>query len=102
MEKRWAADSPLMSQRPTRPPLGAPFPGRLKKERTAMASDMVVALSKSTVDGRTLFGHNSGRLPGEAPWLQRTPGRCFASDEMVQTQHLGLSQVRQTHTVLGS
>ena len=67
-----------------------------------MASDMVVALGKTTVDGRTLFGHNSGRPPGEGQWLCRTPGRAFAAGEKVRTQHLELPQARQTWGVLGS
>src|SRR5262249_11411547 len=51
--------------------------------------------------GRTLFGHNSGRPPGEGQWLRRTPGCAFASGEKMRTQHLELPQVRQTLTVLG-
>jgi hypothetical protein len=65
-----------------------------------MGSDMVVALARSTVDGRTLFGHNSHRPTGEGQSLVRVPGRAFAPGESARATHLALPQVRQTHTVL--
>ncbi len=67
-----------------------------------MGCDMVVALGRATVDGSTLFGHNSGRPRREPQSLQRVPGRAFALGEKVRTQHLELPQARQTYTVLGS
>ena len=67
-----------------------------------MGSDMVVALGPATVDGQTLFGHNSGRPVGETQHLRRVPGRCFPLGEKVRAQFIELPQVRQTFTVLGS
>src|SRR4051812_23915734 len=65
-----------------------------------MGSDMVVALARSTADGRTVFGHNSHRPPGEGQSLVRVPGRAFAPGESVRATHLALPQARQTHAVL--
>jgi hypothetical protein len=65
-----------------------------------MASDMVVALAAATLDGQTLFGHNSNRPAGEAQEVVRVPGRAFAPGEGVRTAALELPQVRQTATVL--
>jgi secernin len=67
-----------------------------------MGSDMVVALGPATVDGQTLFGHNSDRPPGERQSIRRVPGREFAPDEKIKTDHLELSQARHTNTVLGA
>jgi hypothetical protein len=67
-----------------------------------MDGDMVAALGRATIDGQTLFGHNSGPLPGPARWLNLTRGRPFAPGEVVRTQHLELPQARETCTVLGS
>src|SRR5262249_22894940 len=66
-----------------------------------MPGDMVVALGQSTVDHAALFGHNSDRPAGESPRLQLVPGRSFSTGEIIQTQFLKLTQVRQTLTVLG-
>src|SRR5262249_24339319 len=71
-------------------------------EASAMGCDMVVALGPATVDGLTLFGHNSGRPVGETQHLCLVPGRLFAPGEKVHTQFLELPQVRQTCSVLGS
>jgi dipeptidase len=62
--------------------------------------DMAVALAHTTIDGHTLFGHNSNRPEGEGQALLRTPGRAFALGETVRATHLELPQVRQTYTVL--
>ena len=62
--------------------------------------DMVVALAHTTIDGHTLFGHNSNRPEGEGQALLRTPGRAFALGETVRATHLELPQVRRTYTVL--
>lgn len=67
-----------------------------------MGGDMVVALGRATVEGHTLFGHNSNRPARERPMLHRSPGRAYASGEKVRVQHLELPQARQTYTVLGS
>jgi dipeptidase len=67
-----------------------------------MGSDMMVALGRATVDGQTLFGHNTSRPAGHGQTLCRAVGREFAPGEKVQTQYLELPQVRQTNTVLGS
>jgi secernin len=72
-----------------------------------MGCDMVVALGRATVDGRTLFGHNSDRprglgdLGASTPVVRRTLGRPFTPGEVVRTQCLEIPQVRQTYTVLG-
>jgi dipeptidase len=65
-----------------------------------MASDMVVALGPATVDGQTLFGHNSGRPWQERQSFCRVPGREFAPGEKVPG--LGLPQARHTYTVLAA
>jgi dipeptidase len=67
-----------------------------------MGGDMVVALGRATVDGHTLFGHNSGLPSGEGQALCLTPARRHASGEKVQTQFLELPQARETFRVLGS
>jgi dipeptidase len=67
-----------------------------------MGSDMVVALGPATVDGQTLFGHNSDRPLRERQSIRRVPGREFAPGEKVRTNNLELSQARQTYTVLGA
>jgi dipeptidase len=66
-----------------------------------MGSDMVVALSRATREGRTLFGHNSTRPVGEGQELCRIAGRAYARGETVHTTNLVLPQVARTHTVLG-
>ncbi len=66
-----------------------------------MGSDMVVALSRATREGRTLFGHNSTRPLGEGQALCRVVGRSYARGETVLTTNLVLPQVARTHTVLG-
>jgi dipeptidase len=62
---------------------------------------MVVALARTTQDGRTWFGHNSNQPHGEAPVLVRLPGRNHAPDEGVAASHRTLVQARHTWTVLG-
>jgi dipeptidase len=63
---------------------------------------MVVALGRATVDGYTLFGHNSGQPLGEGQALCLAPARHHALGEKVQTQFLELPQARETFRVLGS
>lgn len=66
-----------------------------------MGGDLVVALGRATVDGHTLFGHNS-RRPLRVPLgLHRTAGRGFAMGEKTRTQYLVLPQARQTCSVVG-
>src|SRR5205085_11334862 len=85
-------------QAPVQP---VPAPGKASRS-TAMTGDMVVALAGATVDGQTVFGHNSNR-PARGPQpLVRQPGRAFAAGETVRTQTLEVPQARQTFTVLGS
>jgi dipeptidase len=67
-----------------------------------MGGDLVAALGRATVDGLTLFGHNSTQAPETCPALCLVPGRAFALGEKVRTTLLELPQVRQTSTVLGS
>jgi hypothetical protein len=67
-----------------------------------MGCDLVVALGRATVDGHTLFGHNSGQPPGEGQALCLVPGRHHAFGEKVQTQFLELPQARETLRVLAS
>jgi dipeptidase len=65
-----------------------------------MGSDIVVALSRATRDGRTLFGHNCARPVGEGQALCRTPGRAYARGETVAATNLVVPQAARTHTVL--
>ena len=65
-----------------------------------MASDVVVALSRATPDGATLFGHNSNRPRGEAASLIMTPGRDHAPGETIRAGDVELSQGRRTWAVL--
>jgi secernin len=65
-----------------------------------MGCDMAVALGRATVDGHTLFGHNSGGWRNSAHALQRVPGRDYAAGEIVRTSHQELPQARRTFTVL--
>jgi secernin len=67
-----------------------------------MGCDMVVALSRATLDGGTFFAHNCNQLDEENLALLRLPGRIFAPGESVQTGTLLLPQARQTWTVLAS
>jgi hypothetical protein len=63
---------------------------------------MIVALPRATVDGHTLFGHNSNRPASEGQALVRVPGRVFAAGEVVRTRHREVPQVRRTYSVLGN
>ena len=67
-----------------------------------MGCDILVALSRATRDGGTLFGHNCNRPDGEDLTLLRVAGRSFCPGEMVRTDALDLPQTRQTWTVLAS
>jgi secernin len=67
-----------------------------------MGCDMVAALGRATVDGHTLFGHNSGQPGGRGQALRLVRGRPFELGQTVRTQHLELPQARHTCTVLGS
>jgi secernin len=63
---------------------------------------MLVALSRATRGGGTLFGHNCNRPDGEEVALVREAGRTFAPGENVQVGGRPLPQVRRTYTVLAS
>src|SRR5690242_8360244 len=65
-----------------------------------MGCDMLVALSRATQNGGTLFGHNCNRPHNEELALVREPGRTFAPGETVQAGGTLLAQARRTHTVL--
>jgi dipeptidase len=65
-----------------------------------MGSDMVVALSRATRDGRTLFAHNSTRPVGEGQALCRVAGRAYARGETVHATNLVVPQAARTSTVL--
>ncbi len=65
-----------------------------------MGCDMLAALSRTTRDGGTLFGHNCNRPSEEEVALVREPGRTFAPGENVQAGDRLLPQVRRTYTVL--
>lgn len=67
-----------------------------------MGCDMIVALGQATVNGHTLIGLNSHRLPRQGQTLCLQKGRPFALGETLRTQHLVLPQARQVFTVLGS
>jgi dipeptidase len=67
-----------------------------------MGGDLVVALGRATVDGHTLFGHNSEQAAHACPSLQLVRGRSFVFGEKVQTSSLELPQARVTYTILGS
>lgn len=66
-----------------------------------MGSDMVVALGRATVEGRTLFGVNATLPETQGLALVREPGRAFAPGETVPAGGLRLTQARQTFTVVG-
>ena len=65
-----------------------------------MASDMMVALARTTQDGHAFFGHNSNRPRSEPASLTRTPGRSFAPGETVERPWVHLPQSRHTWAVL--
>jgi secernin len=65
-----------------------------------MASDMLVALARSTRDGHTYFGHNTNRPRGETPSVVRTAAHEYAPGETVVLSHASLPQARHTLTVL--
>jgi hypothetical protein len=65
-----------------------------------MASDMTVALARSTLDRHTYFGHNSNRPRGEGAWVVHMPGRAFSPGEVVRLPFAMVPQVRRTWTVL--
>jgi dipeptidase len=67
-----------------------------------MGGDLVAALGRASVDGQTLFGHNSTQRPRVCQSLRLVPGRSFAFGEKVRTTLVELPQARQTGTVLGS
>src|SRR5437667_8958052 len=67
-----------------------------------MGCDTVAALGRATVDGHTLFAHNSDRPLRECQALTRLPRREYSPGEKVRMQEVELPQVRQTATVLGS
>jgi secernin len=67
-----------------------------------MGCDMVVAIGRATVDGGTLFGHNSALPERQCQVLRRIRGRPFALGETVRVQYVELPQARQTYTVVGS
>src|ERR1700730_17847856 len=79
----------------------ATSPSPTHEEDGTMPGDMMVARNSCTVDGGTLFAHNSNHPPGDDVALRRVSGRSFAPDESVQAQCVRLPQVRQTLTVLG-
>jgi secernin len=63
---------------------------------------MVVALGEATVQGQTLFAHNSDQQPQDIQVLERVPGRAHEAGENVAVQFLAIPQARHTLTVLGS
>jgi secernin len=67
-----------------------------------MAGDTAVALGDATVEGHTLFAHNSDQQPQDAQVLQRVPGRAHELGEKITAQFIELPQARHTLTVLGS
>jgi secernin len=67
-----------------------------------MAGDMMVALGDATVEGQTLFAHNSDQHAHEAEILQRVSGRAHEPGEKTATQFLELPQARHTVTVVAS
>lgn len=67
-----------------------------------MGCDMVVALGRATVDGRTLFGQNTLLPTDTFSVLCSTRARSWAQGEKVRTQHLEIPQCRETGTVLGN
>lgn len=65
-----------------------------------MASDMVVALAATTVDGQTLFGHNYNGPGDRTLKLVRSQGQKFTAGEAVKLGRLEFLQVRRTASVL--
>ena len=68
-----------------------------------MGCDIVVALGRATVDGRTLFGQNGNLEAGQrlANKGRSAPGHAYAVGEF-STPFVALPQARQTYTVLGA
>ncbi len=66
-----------------------------------MGCEMATALPGATVDGSTLFTHNSSRPSGGAWALLWAAGRDYAVGESVRVQRLTLPQVRRTNALLG-
>jgi secernin len=66
-----------------------------------MGFDMVVALPGTTPDGQTLFGQNGSRPADEGQALHRQPAQAHAHGQTLIFGPLALSQVRQTHAVVG-
>jgi hypothetical protein len=66
-----------------------------------MASDLVVAVGRTAVNGTTLFGANHyGRL-NQRHQMRVLAGGAHSPDEHVRATYLRLPQARQTYTVLG-
>jgi len=72
------------------------------QEQPTMECDMLVALSRATRDGGTLFAYNCDRIGGEETILLRVAGRDFSPGEQVRIGDLILPQVRRTWTVLAT
>ena len=66
-----------------------------------MGCEMATALPGATLDGSTLFAHNSNRPADEGQSLLWLPGRDHAVGESVRVGRLDLPQVRRTYALLG-
>jgi secernin len=74
---------------------------KLVQEGRIMACDLVVALGKATVDGRTLFGRTCSAGAESRQVLCLTSAHHFAPEEKISTTRVELPQARQTYRVLG-
>ena len=66
-----------------------------------MGCEMATALPGATLDGSTLFAHNSNRPADEGQSLFWLSGRDHAVGESVRVGRLDLPQVRRTCALLG-
>jgi hypothetical protein len=71
------------------------------KERSAMASDMVVALPRTTADGVSLFGQNCTLPASHGVSLTCRAAQQHALGEELRLRHVKLPQCRQTFATLG-
>jgi len=66
-----------------------------------MGGDMMTALGRAAVDGRTIFGHNACSRANVPFHLERALGGTHAPEESVRATFIDLPQARRTCPVLG-
>lgn len=66
-----------------------------------MASDMLAALGRATVDGHTLFAQNVGQAGWQPIGLFRSEAHAHSAGETLRAQFIQVPQARQTHAAVG-